>query len=284
MKRNQLLNKKIEKYYDSCEIDYRMLWNLDKSYALHYGYWDKKVRNFPQALERENEVLADRAKIKKEDVVLDAGCGVGGSSIFLAKKFNCRVTGISLSRKQIEKAQANAHKNGVAHLTDFRLMDYTKTNFKAFSFDVVWAIESVCHSHSKEKFIKEAYRILKKNGRLILADFFATKKSYSIQERNIMKKWLDGWSMEFLKTDNSFRLFLENIGFKQIQFLDITDKVIPSSKRLYLFSFPGFFLGKIAEVLKIRTKIQTSNIIAAYYQYKTLTRGLWKYGIFSAQL
>jgi hypothetical protein len=43
------------------------------------------------------------------------------------------------------------------------------------------------------------------------------------------------------------------------------------------------FFGKIAEFLKLRTKTQTGNIIAARYQYIALLKGLWKYGIFYAE-
>ena len=55
---------------------------LNNSLAIHYGYWDEKVRSFPQSLLRMNEVMMEAARIKSTDKVLDAGCGVGGSSIF----------------------------------------------------------------------------------------------------------------------------------------------------------------------------------------------------------
>ena len=54
----KISRQQIIDYYDSCEIDYRMIWNLDRSYAMHYGYWDEKVKNFPQAPQREKEILA----------------------------------------------------------------------------------------------------------------------------------------------------------------------------------------------------------------------------------
>jgi cyclopropane fatty-acyl-phospholipid synthase-like methyltransferase len=53
-----------------------------------------------------NEVMIETAEIKSTDKVLDAGCGVGGSSIFMANKIGCNVTGISLSEKQIVQATA----------------------------------------------------------------------------------------------------------------------------------------------------------------------------------
>lgn len=280
---NRIVHRQIVDYYDTCDIDYRLIWNLDKSYAMHFGYWDEKVKNFPQSLERENEILAEKAKIKSSDVVLDAGCGVGGSSIFLAKKFGCKVIGITLSKKQAEQATRNAEQNGVANHTEFLVMDFENITFPDEKFDVVWAIEGVCHANSKKKFLEGINRILKPSGRLIIADGFADKKDYNDNEKDIMQKWLSGWGVNFLETIENFEKFLANTEFQKISFLDITDYVMPSSKRLYKYSLPAMFFGKIAEFLNIRTKTQTGNIIAARYQYKALLKNLWKYGIFYAE-
>lgn len=275
--------EQIVNYYDSAEIDYKLIWNLRESLALHFGYWDDKVKNFQQALARENEILAEIAHIKSSDVVLDAGCGVGGSSIFLAKKFGCKVVGITLSQKQADMATKNAEQSGVVSNTEFIVMDFENMNFPDGKFDVVWGIESICHANSKKKFIDDSYRILKPNGRLVIADGFATKENFTDGEKNIMQKWLSGWGVNFLETQNNFEAFSKNIGFREITFSDVTQKVMQSSKRLYKYSFPAMFFGKIAEFLKMRTKTQTGNIIAARYQYKAIMSGLWKYGIFYAE-
>lgn len=76
--------------------------------------------------------------------MLDAGCGVGGSSIFLASTLGCRVTGITLSEREVEQATDNAKQKGVAALVDFKAMNYCATNFPDTSFDVVWGCESIC--------------------------------------------------------------------------------------------------------------------------------------------
>ena len=144
----------IARYYDLSEVHYRKIWNLDKSRSLHYGYWDSSVKNFHGALLNINEVLARIAEIRDGETVLDAGCGVGGSSIWLAKEKNCRVTGISLNEKQINKAIALAKTFGVTEKILFEQKDYSDTFYPANSFDVVWAIESVCYADDKSDFLK----------------------------------------------------------------------------------------------------------------------------------
>lgn len=161
-------------------------------------------------------------------------------------------------------------------------MDFENIKFQTESFDVIWAIESVCHADSKNTFIKEAYRILKKGGRLIVADAFLTKNYFTSEEEIILYKFLSGWGVNFLETQKNFKFFLKELGFHNVSYTDITDNVMPSSVRLYKYAKRAMFIGKIAEKLKIRSKTQTGNIIAAYYQHKVLTKSLGEYGIFYA--
>jgi tocopherol O-methyltransferase len=275
--------EQIIQYYDTCEIDYRLLWDLEHSLAMHAGFWDSRVKTLREALQRENEVLAEMANIQKGETVLDAGCGVGGSSIFLAQRYGCRVTGITLSAKQVQKASEYARKLAVEPLPSFQVMDYTQTHFEDSSFDVVWGVESVCHAQDKSLFIKEAFRVLKQGGRLIIADGFAIKDSYDPEDRILMERWLKGWGVQSLETINNFENYLKKTGFKNIAYRDATSHVIPSSRRLYLYSWPAWLVSKLGEYAGWRSKVQTENICGACYQYPTLKKGLWQYGIFYAE-
>lgn len=272
----------IVEYYNTCETDYRTFWDLDRSMAMHAGFWDHRTTTLHEALARENEVLAEMAEIKSHERVLDAGCGIGGSSIFLAKHFGCQVTGITLSDHQVQVATANAKKHGVEALVNFETMDFCRTRFPDATFDVVWGLESICHADDKFLFVKEAYRILKKGGRLIMADGFGMKESYTLKEKYGMRQWLHGWGVESLDTQQAFRRYLKDSGFSDVSYSNVTDNVMPSSKRLYWISFPALVFSKVGEWVGVRTKVQTQNILAAYYQYTTLKSGLWEYGIFCA--
>ena len=137
-------HQRIIQYYKETENAYKDSWALEKSLAIHYGYWDDKVKDFPASLLRMNEVMMEMAKIRATDRVLDAGCGVGGSSIFMASTLGCRVTGISLSQKQNDQARLNAAKRELGSLADFFEMDYCHTDFPDHHFDVVWGCESIC--------------------------------------------------------------------------------------------------------------------------------------------
>ena len=92
----EISSDEIVHYYDDTISQYRRIWKLNENMAMHYGFWMKDVRNFGAALAKQNEITASRANIQAGEVVLDAGCGVGGSSVFLARR-GCEVKGITLS-------------------------------------------------------------------------------------------------------------------------------------------------------------------------------------------
>ena len=186
-------HQKIIEYYKDTENAYKDSWDLNNSLAIHFGYWDSTVKSFPQSLLRMNEVMMEAAKIKSTDNVLDAGCGVGGSSIFLATALGCKVTGITLSERQVQQATDIAKQKGVEQLVDFKIMNYCATDFPDASFDVVWGCESICYAGNKEQFIKEAFRLLKPGGRLVVADGFVT--SIDNNDNPIIRQWLDGWQV-----------------------------------------------------------------------------------------
>jgi len=272
----EIEKKDIIEYYDTCEADYRLFWDLDRSLAMHAGYWDETTRSLHEALNRENEVLSAMAKISSTDHVLDAGCGVGGSSIYLADKLACRVTGITLSQHQVTKAKAHVVSRQLARPPEFLVMDFMQTTFPDETFDVVWGLESICHADDKGAFIREAYRILKPKGRIIVADGF-------VSDGEVNPKWVKGWGVNTLEPIAAFESHLKEAHFQNVSFTDITQNVLPSSRRLFLISIPAWFYSKVGEFFKFRTKFQTENIKSAFSQYRGLKKGLWKYGIFYAE-
>jgi len=94
----------IIKYYNYTSPFYKFFYHGD-SYGIHYGFWDKKTRNHKEALLNTNKFLAEKAALKSDDIILDAGCGIGGSAVWLAKNYNAHVVGITLSDIQLKEAK-----------------------------------------------------------------------------------------------------------------------------------------------------------------------------------
>ncbi|MCT7950613.1 class I SAM-dependent methyltransferase [Ancylothrix sp. C2] len=278
---------KIAEYYDVTLGSYQKHWyKSSNSYSLHYGLWEQDTKTLHEAFINTNKFMAETGNIKAYDVVLDAGCGVGGSSIWLAKNIGCKVIGITLSQKQQQEATKLAKENGVEKLTEFYRKDFTNTGFADSSFDVVWGLESVCHANVKLEFLKEAYRLLKNDGRVLVCDGFRKRQPQTPEEEINLHKFEEGLALPATSLIPEFHKDLEIAGFQNINFWDKTEQVTPSSQKLYnmcRFTYP---LLKLVKLLKKNSKtlqVLDKNAGAGVAQYKLLKVGIAGYGLFYAE-
>ncbi|MFZ1677353.1 MAG: methyltransferase domain-containing protein [Saprospiraceae bacterium] len=269
-------------YYDHCQVDYSLVWQLDEVMCMHYGYWNIDTPHHRAALQMMNKQVAAAAEIRPGQLVLDAGCGVGGSSIYLAS-IGCKVQGITLSEKQVKTCRENAAKFKLENTINFSQQNYLSTSFDDNTFDVVWAIESVCYAWDKYDFTKEAFRVLKPGGKLVVADFHSQPVIEGSADDQLMKKWTEAWAIKSYATLDQFHDALKKAGFQSISGRDITEHVKPSIRRLFLSFFPGVVTSTMAAWIGARNKIQTKNTWSSYYQFQAHRKDLWRYIIFSAQ-
>lgn len=277
------IKSQVVAYYEGTVFDYGLFWHTPNDLAIHYGFSDETTRGHSDRLLNENRFLANAVKIKSTDYILDAGCGVGGSAIWIAKNYGSRVVGITISRSQIERARINAEKFGVEKLTQFYEMDYHSTNFPDATFDVVWAIESLCHSPDKLRLFKECYRILKPGGRLVVADGFQKNKATNSQDQKIFNDFIYGLAVYQTTFWDEFRDGLVAAGFRNIQRWDKTEVIIPSAKKIYRLAIFFFPMWKLLNTLGLISKIRSDNIRAGLAQWKALKKDLWLYGVYYAE-
>jgi cyclopropane fatty-acyl-phospholipid synthase-like methyltransferase len=266
-------------YYDITETHYKSYWHLDKCLAMHYGFHDAENKTFEQALINMNKQLAKRVGINENDHVLDAGCGVGGSSIFLAKNYGCKAHGITLSAKQVKTAQNYAKKRKLDHLVNFSQENYQQTSFNDERFDVIWAIESVCHSFDQAQFYKEVYRLLKPNGRLIIADY-SEEMTIPESEKNELRKWLSCWSIKSIPSTDKMKEYLSPFSSHKIE--NITENILPSAKYMYRMHYLGMIPHRIYDFFFTASKQSENNFQSAKYQYLALKKKAWQYRIITA--
>jgi cyclopropane fatty-acyl-phospholipid synthase-like methyltransferase len=261
-------NQRIVQYYNSSQWLYRIFCRNQ----FHHGFWNKNTHSLYQAALNENQAIIDLAKIKKNDRVLDAGCGVGSTANYIAEKTGARVTGISLTPNQIKLAKKHP-------LTNFQVQDYTKTNFSDNYFDVVYGIESICYASPKSAFLKEAYRILKPGGKLIIADGYLSRLPVTLTEKKLLAGFQTSFSVKKIITYKQMEKEIKSAGFKKLQAFPKLKEVTPTI--IYfnrLFKRFHFFLKIFYKLPGIK-----NNFIALHNEKKLNKSGLATYYLFLAE-
>jgi arsenite methyltransferase len=138
------------------------------------GYPPEVLRDFP------GEVLADFCGVGNPfslgplapgDAVLDLGCGAGVDSLVAGRLVGTggRVAGLDVTPAMIERARGNQTRLGFNHVT-FQVGEAEVLPFPDHDFDAVISNGVFNLTLNKEKALKEAHRVLKPGGRLMLAD------------------------------------------------------------------------------------------------------------------
>ena len=270
-------NDEVADYYDTTQNHYEKWWRLKNNLALHYGLWLKDTKTFKQALENTNRVLLEHACITNTDQVLDAGCGVGGSVFYIHQQTGARVTGISLSKKQLSFAKRHLVSDKLETRIDFQWMDFCNTTFDDASFEVIWACESVGHANDKAAFVKECRRLLKPGGKLVMIDFWLTKEDQH-DKKELMKKWGNTWGVSQFISSDMFKSYLAQENFHHIEVIDYTQNIHKSAERLYRAALFGAIPSIIYNWLHPSvTPFAKNHYKCGFYQYQALKALLWKY-------
>ncbi len=271
-------------YYAKNRNAYKDAWGLEKNMQLNLGLWFKKTKSLSQAFKNLNAEIADRSNAAEGDIVLDAGCGVGGTSIYLAQNHKCRTHGITLVPQQKDEALKNASKAKVSHLTDFQIMDYCDTTFPDEHFDIIVGIESICHAPSKREFLAEAYRLLKPGGRLVLAENLQAKEKLTSREYDQLYTYgFNGCKITSLDTEEEYLRNLKEIGFTEFECEDMTSYIVPSVKRLRRFYYPAWLYNHYRALIgKPFGETEKANTRMCYYLYTGIKNKLWSYGLIRA--
>jgi tocopherol O-methyltransferase len=278
---------KVLHYYQATGSDYKRFWFSPKDLAIHFGYYDASIRSHSSSLLKMNEVLAEIGHINIRDRVLDAGCGYGGSSFWLAENKGCEIIGISLVSEQVQEAKHVARQRHLEHLVSFEQMDFCATAFPDASFDVVWFLESAVHAPHKDALLAEAYRLLRPAGRLLVAEYMLCEQ-VSQEEYQQLVPWLDGWAMASLLSVSEYHRLLSEAGFGAVKCQDITEHVRLSINRLGKLRLPTLPTAQVIAwmlpglCLLGYSKIRLANIKAGICQNKALRQGLWRYVILCA--
>lgn len=118
------------------------------------------------------EELARLAGLGPDLHVLDIGCGLGGSTRYLASEHDCRATGLDLTEEYCRVAARFSERLRISDRTDFLNGDALEMPFEEGTFDLVWTEHAQMNIADKKRFYGEIARVLKPSGRFVFHDVF----------------------------------------------------------------------------------------------------------------
>ena len=182
---------------------------------IHHGYYLEGENTSPlQAQERLIEKLAALLPLSSDTKLLDVGCGMGGSSLYLAEHYGLIVTGITLSAKQVKIATEASIQANLSDQVHFYVEDaLTMSSIPDCSVDVVWSLESCEQFFAKDLFVKEAYRVLKPGGQMMLATWCSDREEYRDADAKKYQKLCQDFDLPYMPTMQYYQALLTQYGF-----------------------------------------------------------------------
>ena len=212
---------RIRLHYELGTLFYRLLWGVH----IHHGLWNENESS-RQAQRQLVEHLLSESGIPRGASVIDVGCGMGGSSIHLARHHDCQVTGITLSGMQRRWAGTTATLKGVGARTQFLRQDAETADFADESFDHLWSVECTEHLFDKEAFFQRAARWLRPGGGVALCIWLAGDEPHSEDDIKQVKAVCDAFLCPSLGTSEDYATWLRGAGLEVAAICDLTPRIM----------------------------------------------------------
>jgi len=208
---------------------------------IHLGWYAEGQRKGPfyggkDFIEAKYDFTEKMLEFSKTDMpakVLDVGCGIGGTSRYIAKRFpEAEVTGITISAEQQRRATALATERGIPN-AKFELVDALNMSYPDNSFDLVWGCESGEHMPDKEKYVQEMARVLKPGGRLVIATWcqrdLKKGEEFNAKERKTLDYLYGEWTHPYFISVQEYGRIAEATGkLEGIVLEDWAQETIPA--------------------------------------------------------
>ncbi|MEQ1855146.1 MAG: methyltransferase domain-containing protein [Longimicrobiales bacterium] len=220
-------------YYDRNTVRFLLMGGGAPS--MHRALWAPGVESTRDAVGHVDRLVADElAALRAAEcpVVVDYGCGVGGTLFHLASRFtDARLIGITVSPRQVDVATRFARQRGLADRCTFRLGDFQSIDL-AVKADAIVAIESFVHSSDPEAFFASAARHLRTGGRLIVVDDFLAvgEDALTVEQRRRVAELRAGWRVPAICTGGRFIEAAAAHGLVKDRAVDLTPLTRPGSR------------------------------------------------------
>jgi SAM-dependent methyltransferase len=216
----------VARYYDHNTQRFLRLGGSGEIAAIHRKIWAPGVESAEEAFLYLNELVAQRVEpvlppLPTMPRLLDLGCGVGGTTTWLADNLEARVTGVTNSVLQRKMAEERAVALGLDRQCRFIWGDFQHLPCMG-SFHAAYAIESFIHATEPGRFFDAAIRRLVHGGRLVICDDFLVDEPLTRQAKKWIRRFKRGWHANSLLTYNTIVKLAESAGFELLDAIALT--------------------------------------------------------------
>ena len=167
--------------------------------------------------------LAQGARIENGSRVVDFCAGLGGTVRYLAHRYGANVTGIELTPTRVAGAQELTKRVGLQEIARVVEGNVLEVPFAGASMDAVVSQEAFCHVPDLKRALVEAFRILRKDGRLAFTDWIANEL-LTADDAQLMR---EGMAIQPLRSISDYCHLVESSGLKVLSATDLTDEWAP---------------------------------------------------------
>lgn len=222
----------IQDFYDNNDTD-KFYQKISGGDYVHIGIFKDKDEDLTVAKKRTVEYMASLLNLKKEDQILDLGAGYGGASRYLAETFGCQIECLNISKKQNAQNTEWNKQSGLDHLINVTEGSFEDIPFNDSSFDIVWSQDAIFHSLYPENVLREVNRVLKDKGEFIFSTTMMSDDIDETSKKNVTE-FFSNLHLESLSSYSTYNTLAKELGFTEIQFLDLSENVSVNYYRLLM--------------------------------------------------
>ena len=211
----------IRQPYHFSTLFYRLMWGPH----IHHGLWEGNESPRVAQLQL-TQRLASLAAIRRGSKVADIGCGMGGSSRWLASELACHVTGVTLSPVQHRWATLASRMSNTRPKPTYLCQDAEQTHFPDESLDCVWSVECTEHLYEKRLFFQRAANWLRPGGRFAICAWLAGSDEQAEDTIRQVQQVCEGMFCPSLGTQHDYESWFTSAGMQMVESQLWTEKVL----------------------------------------------------------